>query len=170
MLWVLWTARTAAHEIRLQQKLLNVWQNVPINLRGRPEHRRIIRPKGSNSDANGLAFNSIRKINHTKRKREKRKQPALKHMRTVDNFVIIFYFLDHFRFYLFESVLVFFSFIFLKKIFFVWFVLGVDVHLHITQRLTPFFSPPHPFLALSLMDFLCLLPYAYFTACLYDFC
>ena len=49
----------------------------------------------------GLAFNFIRKKPYVERKR---KQPAVKHIKTVDNSVIIFYFLDHFLFYLFESV------------------------------------------------------------------
>lgn len=98
--------------VKCVAKRANKFRNVFLSEEG--ESSRIIRPEGSNSDAKGLAFNSIRKIKRTLgagRRVGGRTiwfQPAVKHMRRravpVDNFVIIFYFLDHFPLYLFESI------------------------------------------------------------------
>lgn len=99
-------------------KLWNVLQNVNINFRRAAEGKR----KDYTGErikfwyANGLAFNSIRIIKRRKKVRGcSLKQPAVKHMKTLDNFVIIFYFLDHFRFYLFESIFPLTSFMLAEK-------------------------------------------------------
>lgn len=130
-----------------------------------PEERGLNDRKDQILWCQGLAFNFIRKKTYVERKR---KQPAVKHIKTVDNSVIIFYFLDHFLFYLFESV--FQPFVRENKNRNMWDAASwcvIYINLNTAQDSSRSFGPF--FDALNLMDFLCISPFTYFTACLYDF-